>query len=1008
MATKAPPTIPPRPTRAPHISPPNADVPRIPPRPTRRQMDRSTSPNRDNFALSPLNTLPGETTSSNQERPSRPPSVAALPSVGQEGMEYENIEYQDRHGDRTDDQIQQPAETRNVNRDLYLHAPRPSLPGASAKAQVEVVTRTDSRQAAAAGFGKAVSPSNEGGRAGSIYSRTHGSQAELSTERRRSVQLDEHGIPEIGQRVPMIPNAGDVQAPTPAPMAELPRNESHFSPRPGRQHVRSRSGRENSLPPGSYGLHGHGVHSNDKFEKAWYDKHPEELAREEQGHYGPGIGSPRPEWALSSDDLNKIVKSSANRVAVLGTSAEVMGTPEEEIGYIATEELASRLASPPQVSEKDQQDSQNLQGPAELPSKKANFMSTDAQKHEHALAEPTGEQDKDGVKIHIDEPIHHQHHPDGFMPAVENHKPHGADSLDENEEDVPILAEDEVDERAEHLQPAVSPGLDKRKDSHAIDSSNQKGHIRSANTSSNQLPARQPLSTNLSRYSSRPDEFGDMRRPLEDVEEYEPLFPDDDKNEKPMSVEERLKKRPEYHQHRFPSQDIWEDAPDSLQLQTTVSIPESPKDKSKSPTEAFEEEMANSRQTASKKSGPPAKMSSSRPDILSPRLDAVQRFPSRDIWEEAPESQQLETTIQIPEQQDETISPEITEKPSHLEPFSRLSKKSQEIFTEPQASTSTSQIEPTVSPTDSKKPPSIPERPKPQIPARPSKPPKRISEESLSKATSGISNNTASPPAVKPKPPVPSRPLGSKIAALKAGFLSDLDNRLKLGPQAPKPQEKKAEENAEAPKGPLSDARKGRARGPARRKPAVSPSPEDTCKAELPQVPQVTLIEPWNIWSMGPDGVLVLSQENKQRESFVRMESLPPESKEPSISEKPKVDKPNTAKSSEFTSHSTESQDVAETSKPVVSSNEPDLPERGPIAARSPPSLEPISSKPDAASSAEPVSVTKLSLEDAEASNVADTKKTIAEDQQQENDNDTDITADLKAERTLSGASMEE
>jgi hypothetical protein len=34
----------------------------------------------------------------------------------------------------------------------------------------------------------------------------------------------------------------------------------------------TRSARDSSLPPGSYGLHGHGVQHPDKFEKAWYEK----------------------------------------------------------------------------------------------------------------------------------------------------------------------------------------------------------------------------------------------------------------------------------------------------------------------------------------------------------------------------------------------------------------------------------------------------------------------------------------------------------------------------------------------------------------------------------------------------------------------------------------------------------------------------------------------------------------------------------------------------------------
>lgn len=51
----------------------------------------------------------------------------------------------------------------------------------------------------------------------------------------------------------------------------------------------------------------------DRFEKAYYEKHPE-LVKKELGQYGEG----RPEWAMSSEDLNKIVRDTASRGAGLG------------------------------------------------------------------------------------------------------------------------------------------------------------------------------------------------------------------------------------------------------------------------------------------------------------------------------------------------------------------------------------------------------------------------------------------------------------------------------------------------------------------------------------------------------------------------------------------------------------------------------------------------------------------------------------------------------------------
>jgi len=133
--------------------------------------------------------------------------------------------------------------------------------------------------------------------------------------------------------------------------------------------------------------------------------------------------------------------------------------------------------------------------------------------------------------------------------------------------------------------------------------------------------------------------------------------------------------------------------------------------------------------------------------------------------------------------------------------------------------------------------PTIPGRPKPTVPARPARTSHSDQMDGAgaplaktASAGSGASSDTVtSPPAQKAKPAVPARPAGSKIAALQAGFMNDLNNRLKLGPQGPPPRvheaEPEAEAAAETTKEPLADARKGRAKGPARRKPAASPAP---------------------------------------------------------------------------------------------------------------------------------------------------------------------------------------
>jgi hypothetical protein len=342
----------------------------------------------------------------------------------------------------------------------------------------------------------------------------------------------------------------------------------------------------------------------------------------------------------------------------------------------------------------------------------------------------------------------------------------------------------------------------------------------------------------LTRFDSR--EHEDMSTPLEDVEEYEPLFPEEGDLKKPrsLSATERFKKRPDMH--RFPSEDIWEDTPNSLQLHATVTTPDIPKRESSEVFETPEQEAARRMQTSKVDSHQVAhhilQGEGARDKAKVPgRPDAIkQRFPSRDIWEDAPDSQQLVTTIEPAS--DEVKSPEVPSKPS-IPP--RPQKQAQ-----------------ATSPTDKRPAPLIPDRPKPQIPARPAK------------AGSQVSAEGAAAP--KAKPAIPARPGGSKIAALKAGFLTDLNSRLQLGPQQPKPQEKEPEPPAE--KQPLSDARKGRARGPTRRKPAA-----ENANARLPTIPEIKITETWNVWSVGQDGNLTVGNEDTKPSVPATESSIPSE-----------------------------------------------------------------------------------------------------------------------------------
>ena len=332
MSAPSAPTIPPRPAArsqdAPHVNT-STEMPKLPPRPASRpnkSLDRSISPGRDAFPQSPLNETPfdynlGRSFSkdpSNLSLPPRPPSVT-LPSIGQEGNEYADLEYE--KPDANVSASAQATQTRNVGADLQLHAPKPSLSQSGAKAQVQAVTRTDPQTVAALGLGKAATPTHDDSErlSRTLHSKTSFTRPDsssASTERRLSMQYgDDHGIPELGMRVPINPYVGDVQAPSPAPFANASSSAHNGHVRP-KHHTRTRSGREVFLPPGSYGLHGHGGHPTDQFEKAWYDKHPEAI-RDEHGHY-TSTGSGRGVWALSSDDLNKLVRDTASRGAGFG------------------------------------------------------------------------------------------------------------------------------------------------------------------------------------------------------------------------------------------------------------------------------------------------------------------------------------------------------------------------------------------------------------------------------------------------------------------------------------------------------------------------------------------------------------------------------------------------------------------------------------------------------------------------------------------------------------------
>jgi Altered inheritance of mitochondria protein 21 len=506
--------------------------------------------------------------------------------------------------------------------------------------------------------------------------------------------------------------------------------------------------------------------------------------------------------------------------------------------------------------------------------------------------------------IHVDEPGHKSSKiGPGFHDApTEDLGPNGGNTadeggwIDERGYGVPILASDEVAKEAgaEYMQPAISPYQERRGSSTFFHPEGETPGCKSGDRTpsvSGSRPTSRPASihgvgTSLARFASRNEEREDMHTPLENVEEYEPLFPDeeDESGSKPLNAADRFKMRPGTLKRRFPSQDIWEDAPNSLQHYATVSTPELPqpaKTFEKPETEAAREEEASEAERT-KLMPKEERLSKSvfHPqlrDDMPTRPDMKQRFPSRDIWEDSPDSLHLVTTVSTPDVE-EPRSPPIASKPA-IPPRptkSKLGEGSSEqglpvqsqvpsrppkrLHQVPPADAKLTTIEngaeKQVSPTEGRKAPIIPDRPKPQVPARPSKPKPTGSSEDLTKTTSAGSAGSVSPTITKAKPVVPARPTGSKIAALQAGFMTDLNKRLQIGPQAPKPVEREVEPEAEVEKVPLSDARKGRARGPVRRKPATEASPEKS-------VPKITISPPKMVWSIGEDGGVSMRQEEK-------------------------------------------------------------------------------------------------------------------------------------------------
>lgn len=446
----------------------------------------------------------------------------------------------------------------------------------------------------------------------------------------------------------------------------------------------------------------------------------------------------------------------------------------------------------------------------------ANAESPLRQTTSYEQKEPADERD-----LHIDDPsrVVGKYTGAGYDPPTEDLGPNGGNTFDrggyisEKGLGVPILASDEVAKSpgGAFQLPAIEP------ERHVSQSDAYTSHDSSR-------PSSRPASATRDRPVSRPGSASrDLLRimssdkregtPLEEIQEFEPLFPEDNEAVKTSSVKVVPQRPDALTRHHFPSQDIWEDTPNSASLTATVSSPP-PQDEAPIRAKPRDDVAATfehpDTESARKDHLDPGDRADFLPqstremardmartrynrglhDEVHARPGMTQRFPSSDVWEDSPDSAQLQAVVGSPSAETTPAQPlslaESTKPSVPARPSSRGTDRT---------------------------PPTVPERPS-------------GTKSLLTKTTSlDSAPRTDAPPAnfAKVKPAVPARPTGSKISALKASFMNDLNSRLQMGPVAPKKEEvapTASDEKVAEKEEPLADSRKGRAKGPARRRPA--------------------------------------------------------------------------------------------------------------------------------------------------------------------------------------------
>jgi len=724
------------------------------------------------------------------------------------------------------------------------------------------------------------------------------------------------GIPEIGRQVPMYPNAGDVQAPTPNPSRQPSTVPAHTKKGP----------RSVAPQKEDYGEYGSGLHPLER----------------RGGHY-----------SMSSDDLNQIVAQTA--------TPNFPGVPEEELGYLASEEYAKAIGTATPREELTEAEANKLHkiNSGESTQTREGSQSPELtihiqpRAHERSGSHPYGRHNLLGKFSQSQASLPASLVDTGDLPEEEG------EFRDEHFSGTPILASDEITKRGgtstPHYHPAVSPPLGPRR--------------------TGSKPA--------SRAPSRPPSRGAMREPvapgpLPDVEEHEPLFPEDDEVKESQTalregVEKAFAGRTSRSSRKFPSNDIWEDAPPSSHLSATVASPPpglSPlgldsiaaRDKGAPVGEPQDEESDRLGVPNRHKKGqsPDDEQSKPlRPAVLTKTSNGKQRFPSKDIWEEAPDSAQLTATVSPTPANEEsqspvdTTAPEVTFPPNttstrattgahldqsnlHVNPDERTStleakkpevpdrspspeKKekwgptgavplvpstrpapraakiptkfdTQEQIEQAQRPSAVPRTSSSESPTEKKAPPVLPERPKPIIPQRPAKAAAKFQQSPLSQSEEA-SSSVKAPPPVKPKPAI-----GGKIAALKANLA--LEQKLAAGPLTfkKKEEEEKSEATPEEPKPLVEDVRKSRAKGPRGRKLPTAAAPAATAPEEAKEqkeeeeeegnveTPALSFMIAKTVWSIDDeDDARVVLQEAE--ESSPKEEEVIPELEVDKLSE---------------------------------------------------------------------------------------------------------------------------